>query len=89
MAVGLLLAWTLVADAPMLYIGIFPLLVVGLIRAYRQVVQERHRPSEAWFELSLVAAARAYHLGRYTVLVWHRNLLDPLGGQDRAPGRVG
>jgi len=33
--------------------------------------------------------ARAYRLGRYRVLVWPRNRLDPLGGQGRAPGRVG
>ena len=54
-AVGLLLAWTLVADAIVVYIGIVPLLAVGLIRAYHEIVQEGRRPAEAWYELSLAA----------------------------------
>jgi len=58
-AVGLLLAWALVADELVLFIGIVPLLVVGLIRAYQQVIAQRQRPSAAWYELSLVAAALA------------------------------
>ena len=58
-AVGLLLAWTLVADALVLYIGIAPLLAVSGIRAYRQIVQDQRRPAEAWYELSLAAAALA------------------------------
>jgi hypothetical protein len=56
-AVGLLLAWALVADAIVMYIGIVPLLAVGLIRAYREIVQKGRRPSEAWYELSLAGAA--------------------------------
>jgi hypothetical protein len=58
-AVGLLLAWALVADALVLFIGIVPLLVVGLVRAYQQIIAGRHRPPVAWYELSLVAAALA------------------------------
>jgi hypothetical protein len=58
-AVGLLLAWALVADAIVVYIGIAPLLAVGLIRAYREIVQQGRRPSEAWYELSLAGAALA------------------------------
>jgi hypothetical protein len=58
-AVGLLLAWTLVADAIVVYIGIAPLLAVSLIRAYHEIVQEGRRPSEAWYELSLAGAALA------------------------------
>jgi hypothetical protein len=58
-AVGLLLAWVLVADALVLFIGIVPLLVVGLVRAYQQIIAQRHRPSAAWYELSLVAASLA------------------------------
>jgi hypothetical protein len=58
-AVGLLLAWTLVADAIVVYIGIAPLLAVGLIRAYHEIVQEGRRPREAWYELSLAGAALA------------------------------
>ena len=58
-AVGLLLAWALVADAIVVYIGIAPLLAVGLIRAYREIVQQGRRPPEAWYELSLAGAALA------------------------------
>jgi hypothetical protein len=58
-AVGLLLAWALAADELVLFIGILPLIVVGLVRAYQQIIAGRHRPSEAWYELSLVAAALA------------------------------
>jgi hypothetical protein len=71
-AVGLLLAWALVADALVLYIGIAPLLAVGVIRAYQEIVQKcqpggatpRNPPlwrrlSEAWYELSLAGAALA------------------------------
>jgi hypothetical protein len=58
-AVGLLLAWALVADALVLFIGIVPLLVVGLVRAYQQIITGRHRPPAAWYELSLIAAALA------------------------------
>jgi len=58
-AVGLLLAWTLVADAIVVYIGVAPLVTVGLIRAYHEIVQEGRRPSAAWYELSLAGAALA------------------------------
>jgi hypothetical protein len=44
-AVGLLLAWALVADAIVLYVGVAPLLVVSLIRAYQELVPRR-RPGE-------------------------------------------
>jgi hypothetical protein len=71
-AVGLLLAWALVADAIVLYVGIAPLLVVSLVRAYQKIAPQRRpvgttsgnprrwqRPSEAWYELSLAGAALA------------------------------
>jgi len=58
-AVGLLLAWALAADELVLFIGIAPLLVVSLVRAYRRIIAQRHRLSEAWYELSLAAAALA------------------------------
>jgi hypothetical protein len=40
-AVGLLLAWALVADVIVLYIGIAPLLAVSLVRAYQEIVPRR------------------------------------------------
>ncbi len=58
-AVGLLLAWALAADAIVLYIGIAPLLLVGLVRAYQEIVQKHRRLFEAAYELSLAAAALA------------------------------
>ncbi len=79
-AAGLLLAWALVADVLVLYIGIFPLLAVALVRAYRRVVADRQRPAQAWYELSLAGAALAaavaglelpaviHALGGYSVL---------------------
>ncbi len=58
-AVGLLLAWALAADELVLFIGIVPLLAVSLVRAWRQIIAKRLRPSAAWYELSLAAAALA------------------------------
>jgi hypothetical protein len=58
-AVGLVLAWALVADAIVVYIGVVPLLAVGLTRAYREIVQEGRHPSRAWYELALAGAALA------------------------------
>jgi hypothetical protein len=58
-AVGLLLAWALAADELVLFIGIVPLLLVSLVRAYRRIIAQRQRPSGAWYELSLAAAALA------------------------------
>jgi hypothetical protein len=58
-AVGLLLAWAMIADQLTAFIGIAPLLLVSLVRAYRRVIVQRQRPSQAWYELSLAAAALA------------------------------
>jgi hypothetical protein len=58
-AVALLLAWALAADDLVLFIGIAPLLLVSLVRAYRRIIAQRRRPSQAWYELSLAAAALA------------------------------
>jgi hypothetical protein len=80
-AVGLLLAWTLVADAIVVYIGIVPLLAVGLIRAYHEIVQEGRRPSEAWYELSLAAAA----LVALVVGLKVPSLIHALGGYTVVP----
>jgi hypothetical protein len=80
-AVGLLLAWALVADELVLFIGIAPLLVVSLVRAYRQIIAERHRPSEAWYELSLAAAALAALAVGLTV----PTLIHSIGGYSVMP----
>jgi hypothetical protein len=96
-AVGLLLAWALIADQLVLFIGIAPLLLVSLVRAYRRVIAQRHRPSEAWYELSLAAAALAalvvglavpalvHAAGGYTVVPVpeHLALLSQLRGRLR------
>jgi hypothetical protein len=55
--VGLMLGWALAADAIVLYIGIAPLLVVSLMRAYQEIVQRQNRLSAARYELSLSAGA--------------------------------
>ncbi len=80
-AVGLLLAWTLVADAIVVYIGIVPLLAVGLIRAYQEIVQKGRRPSEAWYELSLAGAA----LAALVVGLKVPSLIHALGGYSVVP----
>jgi hypothetical protein len=96
-AVGLLLAWTLVADAIVLYVGIAPLLAVSLVRAYQEIVRRRRRPSAAWYELSLAGAALAalaiglkapaliHAAGGYSVLPAPQRLaaIGQLGGRVR------
>jgi hypothetical protein len=57
--VGAMLAWSLVADTLVLYIGILPLILVGAIRAYQGAVQQRQPWSAQWYMLSLAAAAVA------------------------------
>jgi hypothetical protein len=57
--IGGLLAWALVADTLVLYIGIMPLALVGAVRAYQGVVVERRPWSSQWYMLSLGAAALA------------------------------
>jgi hypothetical protein len=58
-AVGALLAWALVADTLVLYIGILPLIIVCAIRAYQGAVQQRRPWSSQWYMLSLAAAGVA------------------------------
>jgi UDP-glucose/GDP-mannose dehydrogenase family protein len=57
--IGAVLAWALVADPLVLYIGIVPLLLVCAVRAYRGAVQQQRPWSSQWYELSLGAAALA------------------------------
>jgi len=80
-AVGLLLAWTLVADAIVLYVGVAPLLAMGLIRSYHEIVQEGRRPSEAWYELALAGAA----LAALVVGLKVPSLIHAMGGYSIVP----
>lgn len=57
--VGAMLAWALVADGVVILAGIAPLTLVCGIRAYREVVIQRHPLRSAWFSLSLAAVAMA------------------------------
>lgn len=56
---GLTLAWAVVGDPLVLIIGVAPVLVVSLARAANTLVRQREPLQEAWFELSLAAAAVA------------------------------
>jgi hypothetical protein len=58
-ACGVLLAWALVSDQVILFTGITPIVAVGLLRAYRQVVARRGPLRSAAFELGLAAAGLA------------------------------
>jgi hypothetical protein len=58
-AVGLLLAWALVADSLVLVVGILPVVVCCVLRLYRALVVRREPLAAAWFEISLAAAAVA------------------------------
>jgi hypothetical protein len=80
-AVGLLLAWALVADAIVVYIGVVPLLAVSLIRAYHEIVQQGRRPSEAWYELALAGAA----LAALVVGLKVPSLIHAMGGYSVVP----
>jgi len=77
-----------------LYIGIAPLLVVSLVRAYQQIVPKRaaegtapwnvwrwRRPAEAWYELSLAGAA----LAALVVGLKAPSLIHALGGYSVLP----
>ena len=55
--VGVMLAWTEVADSFVVLIGAVPLAAVAGVRAYQVLVQRRGPLRSGWFDLSLVAAA--------------------------------
>ena len=55
--VGMMLAWTEVADSFAVLIGAVPLGAVAVVRAYQALVQRREPMRSGWFDLSLVAAA--------------------------------
>ena len=55
--VGMMLAWTEVADSFAVLIGAVPLGAVAVVRAYQALVQRREPMRSGGFDLSLVAAA--------------------------------
>ena len=58
-AIGVLLAWTLIADQVALLTAVVPLLLVTLTSAYRNVIRRGEPVGDSWFDLSLAAAAVA------------------------------
>jgi hypothetical protein len=63
-AVGLLLAWVLVADPLVLLVGVVPLVAVCALRVTRALARRQDTPAQAilrssWYELSLAVAAIA------------------------------
>ncbi|MGD0245734.1 MAG: hypothetical protein ABSB59_36160 [Streptosporangiaceae bacterium] len=63
-AVGLLLAWVLVADPLVLLVGVVPLVAVCALRVARALARRQDTPAPAilrssWYELSLAVAAIA------------------------------
>jgi hypothetical protein len=55
--IALLLAWVQIADPLVLYEGVIPLVLVGLIRAYRRHGTQWESWRESWYELALAAGA--------------------------------
>ncbi len=63
-AVGLLLAWVLIADSLVLLVGVVPLVAVCAMRVARELARRQDAPVQAvlrarWYELSLAVAAIA------------------------------
>jgi hypothetical protein len=58
-AAGALLAWAMVADNLVLYVGVIPVVVVCSARAYRDVVIVRRPVTSARFEIAMALAALA------------------------------
>ncbi|MGO9079347.1 MAG: hypothetical protein ACLQDY_09940 [Streptosporangiaceae bacterium] len=56
-AVGIILAWALIADNIVMITGIVPLIAVALWRAYQRSFAGRPRPATGWFELWLATCA--------------------------------
>ena len=57
--IGILLAWVLVADSLVVYVGVLPVVAVYGTRAYRHVFVARRRVASAWFEIAMVTSAVA------------------------------
>jgi hypothetical protein len=56
---GALLAWAMVADSLVLYIGVLPLALVCAIRVYHAVAVDGESLKSRWYDLALAAAAVA------------------------------
>jgi hypothetical protein len=83
-AVGLLLAWALVADSLVLVVGILPVVTCCAVRLYRARVIRREPLTTAWFEMFLAAAAVAAVPVAATVLA----VMRALGGFQLEPANT-
>jgi hypothetical protein len=71
-AAGALLAWALVADPLVLYVGVVPVTAVCAVHAYRKVLIQRHPVDSARCEITLaVAALAAIPVAMVTLTVIH------------------
>jgi len=75
-AIGVLLAWVLMADALVVYVGVFPVVAVYGMRAYRDVVIARRPVASAWFEIAMAISA----LAAVPLALALSDLLRSLGG---------
>ena len=75
-AIGILLAWVLIADTLVIYVGVLPVVAVYGMRAYRAVVMARRPVASAWFEIAMAISA----LAAVPVAVAACDLLRSLGG---------
>jgi hypothetical protein len=82
--VGALLAWGLVGDPLVLYIGVVPLVLVCGVRAYTELVVRRRPAAQVSFELALAAAAGAAVLVAMTAVA----LIRAYGGYYAWPARA-
>lgn len=57
--VGILLAWVLVADPLVVYVGVAPVVAVYGVAAYREVIVARRPIASAWFEITMALSAIA------------------------------
>jgi hypothetical protein len=75
-AVAAVLGWAMVADQLVMMIGVAPLLLVCGARSVRLLVQRRVPLADAWYELSLTAAA----VGAVAVSSVINHVIRALGG---------
>jgi hypothetical protein len=75
-AIGILLAWVLMADTLVIYVGVLPVAAVYGKRAYREVVIGRRPVASAWFEIAMAISA----LAAVPVALAASDLLRSVGG---------
>jgi hypothetical protein len=80
-AVGLMLVWAQLGDRLVLTIGVLPLVLVGAVRAYRDVAVRRRPVRESWFDLALAVSALV-SVGVADLIV---KIIRHLGGYVSAP----